>query len=383
METPTTYDDLIYWIYQASHSPEMWPDILAALKQHLGSSHAFMMLRDGVSGMPAAFHESGFDDGHFEKYQAYYFDKDPWTAGLSQYRYGQFHASHKVCDDRQFITSEIYNDFARPAGFRHSIGYLNVTNTNNNMLEVAFMREEKRGVYDDPLVASATRLVRHIDRSLKLSMSLEAQSTLLSQQSTTIMDALQQPVLLLCKGKMIYSNPYFAENRHQFSFLFASHAEREKMHVRSDFIQSVEYIAASGHQEAQWPVRNPKVTLTIGHIPYQEMTAWGKETKLMTMVKLQPKNRSQNQNKNQIVASNSTKHGRLSREWLESYGALSGAEVDVLWLLCQGKSVNDIAQQRRTSVGTARQQVKSIMAKTGHASQLSLVSDIYQSFINR
>ena len=66
--------------------------------------------------------------------------------------------------------------------------------------------------------------------------------------------------------------------------------------------------------------------------------------------------------------------------WPESYGeilsnafALSRAESDIARLIVDCKSVTEISELRGRSIGTVRNQIKSILAKTGSRSQIELV----------
>lgn len=61
------------------------------------------------------------------------------------------------------------------------------------------------------------------------------------------------------------------------------------------------------------------------------------------------------------------------QETLSNAFSLSRAESDIVRMIVDCKSVNDIAAQRGRSIGTVRNQIKSILAKTGSRSQIELV----------
>ena len=57
------------------------------------------------------------------------------------------------------------------------------------------------------------------------------------------------------------------------------------------------------------------------------------------------------------------------------YG-LSPSESLIAGLLATGRSVSAIAEQRRTSIGTVRSQVRRVFEKAGASSQIKLVASL-------
>ena len=142
-----TIHDVTECIYDCIANPEGWRTTLGMAANYLDSSHSFIAARSAELGQPIGFFEYGFDSGYFEKYQQHFYQVDLWTQGLANYRFGEFHASHQVCNDHLFVKSEIYNDFARPANIRHSIGSLTLQPENDLIIELAFMAGRERDFY--------------------------------------------------------------------------------------------------------------------------------------------------------------------------------------------------------------------------------------------
>jgi DNA-binding CsgD family transcriptional regulator len=70
---------------------------------------------------------------------------------------------------------------------------------------------------------------------------------------------------------------------------------------------------------------------------------------------------------------------RVTAELVRRLFALSEAEAELAIALCRGKTLDDVASQRGTSINTVKSQIKSIFLKTGTKRQSELVSMLLAS----
>lgn len=69
----------------------------------------------------------------------------------------------------------------------------------------------------------------------------------------------------------------------------------------------------------------------------------------------------------------------MSPSLVQSVFNLTDAEADLAIVLCAGKTLDDIAVDRGTSINTVKSQMKSIYYKTGTNRQTELVSTLLTS----
>lgn len=364
-------NELIHQIYNTLDEPDTWPTVLVAMAKALDSTHVFLLARTGVKAQPFAFVETGFDHGYFDLYQQYYYQHDIWTQGLINQALNQFHGSHQVCDDRDYLRSEIYNDFAKVEGIRHSIGCLIVNHDQGMFAELGFMRDEAQGHYEASTRGQANALVRHLQQVLGIAQRLhQAQvrvqdfqqlldnsqdAILICNEQDVLLQSNQAGELLLSRGEPICLNAakqlLFMDSKAQFQFAAAK--------IRMDGV------AHAGGDEcfmlhSQQQVYRVKIQPWL----HAQSNALGvlKVPALMLTFQLV-----------RITAALNI------REMMVHFG-FTKAEAEVTERLCQGFTIKEISVSRNVSLDTVRQQVKICLHKAQCRNQLELVRKILLTF---
>ena len=360
------YDDLIYQIYSTIEDPGSWSEVLANISRQLDSTHAFIAAREDVNQQPFAFIEQGFVDGHFELYQQHYYKVDVWTKSLAVQPPNRFHASHKVFNDKQFVQSELYNDFARPVDIRHSIGSLNIADSGDMLTEVAFMRGKRQQQYDEQTVQQANRFLRHIQQSLAIAHKIQ----LLGDNSLSLdvfLNKSLDPMLVVNADNQVLNLNQAAEFLLRSSGIF-----RVSLNKTLSFFN----LRAQGQFEA---LKQSVSSGAAGASNYLLIQTAGGHYKLLVQPWLQSSMSALGGQKVAaflLTVSFVKSEAEVPvRDLCDLYG-FTLAESEVAHLLCKGNKSSDIAEMRQTSVATVRQQVKSCMAKAGCKSQAELVSKI-------
>lgn len=367
---PISIDDFIQQIYSTIERPDTWQDVLGGIAKDLNSTHAFIASRSGVDEEPLGFFETGFEEGHFDKYQNHFFSVDVWTQNLAKHSFNEFHASHQVCDDREFLKSEIYSDFAKPVDIRHSIGCLMLPQEQDLITELAFMRSLGQEHYSADTIRRANIYVPHIQKSLEIAHNLRANK--LDYQNYLRLFDHDSEATILCKvdGTILYSNEssdlfwknrtfkllspvtpilVFNQAKHQQRFLTACFDC-----IHSHQIESAFYIELS---ETQYRV-------TVKPWLYDRVTPLGKVSTPALIVRLQASATQMN----------------LNPELVSDYFGLTMTESKVCIELCEGQVAKSIAGKLDISIYTVRDHIKKSLMKTRSKNQAELINKIVRYF---
>ena len=361
------YDDLIHQIYNAIDEPHTWKDVLANIARELNSTHIFLAARAGVDQQPFAFVESGFDDGHFDLYQQYFYQIDEWTQGVAKFAPNQFHSSHYVVDDKAFVKSEIYNDFARPGGIRHGMGCLMLDEEEGMMAEVGIMRGLGTDFYDEPTRLAANSLIKHVQQSLAISKKMQALGAR-HGDFQQLLDATRAAVFI-CNdaGVMLEANQLAQE------LLSASRI------LKLGSLKQLYFL----DRDAQLQFESLKLQMGLIISGANDFSFSLQSGAIRYRVKLQPWMHSQIHALGvakipALMLSIRPMRGEIKPDAqdLMAIYRFTKAESEVAVLICRGLTPAEISVMRNTSLMTVRQQLKTCMHKALVHSQAELVAKL-------
>ena len=358
--------EIIELIYNTVDKPELWESVLNAIAQYSGSTHGFFTERKGVQGEPISFFESGFSQDYFKKYSEYFYKVDVWSQNLAKYRPNQFHESHKVCDDRAFLHSEIYSDFAKPESIRHSIGLFLGDPYSDLTTEMAFMRSEGQPHYEKHTVRNVNNFIPHIQQVQNLSRRL-FKLELKNAAIEDVVNNLEEAIFLVDKNlvieycndsgkKLLECSKLFVGQKDLFKFRENTAQEHLKDIVLKtlnigdvDFSSAKRYMLVADKEQAY--------LVTI--VPWKRTRAilFGIAPEFGLKISLIPID---------------TRKLPLIED-LANMFELTLTEADIARCICMGNSLQEIAKMRQTKLSTTRQQVKSILQKMGCSRQVELV----------
>jgi DNA-binding CsgD family transcriptional regulator len=366
MNQQDRFASIIELIYGAVEQPSSWNGVLKQISEYSHSTHSFFTERKSVNGEPINFYEAGFSNNYFDKYGDYFYQVDIWSKNLALYTPNQFHESHKVCDDSQFLNSEIYCDFAKPEGIRHSIGLFLGDPYSDHTTEMAFMRSHDQTHYEKETVNQVNRFIPHIQQVQNLARRLYKLESR-NQTIEELLNQLDEAVFLCDKNLKVEYTNRTAQDLLQHSKLFSGRQEYLQLRDKAD-AEILEALVLDATN-----IKSHINTFTKRHVIFFD----GKSPFLVTV---SPRHR-----KNEILFGQQPEFGAKvsflpvdsrklppEAELVAIYG-ITMAEAEVMRLLCTGMSSDDIAQKRETSLKTCRQQIKSCMHKLGCTRQVELV----------
>ena len=366
MDNIEKFAEIIELIYATVDKPDTWNQILPAMSDYSHSTHSFFTERRGVHGEPVSFYDAGFSDQYFHRYGDYYYRVDVWSQNLAKFKPNEFHASHTVCDDNQFLESEIYNDFARPEQIRHSIGLFLGDPYSDMTTEMAFMRSKGQPHYDAPTVSAINRFIPHIQQVQQLNRRL-FKLELRNQQIEQLVDALDEAIFLCDSHLNIQFCNRPAQKLAQHTRLLSPQQEffklREKayqetlIHIIKDACIVYETKTRFVKRHMLLLDKDKPYLLTITPWNRTNVLVFGEHPIFGVKLSILPIN------------------GRAlpTKYDLATMFELTLTEAEIVRLLCCGHSIESIAIQRNTAIQTTRQQVKQCLVKTQTNRQVELV----------
>jgi DNA-binding NarL/FixJ family response regulator len=376
--------EIIRLIYDTIESPQHWQQVMERICQQSDSNHTFIATRSSVDEQPLGFYANGFEDGHFERYHEHFYQVDVWTKSLAHRPFNEFHASHEVFHDPSFLNTEIYNDFAKPANIRHSIGCLLTPADDQIITELAFMRGKGQEYFDRATIQKINNYLPHIKQSLALSQKLlphQQASRCLNQ----VLDVMDDPVIICTGRDQLYFVNDAAESLLKTPQLFRTNmclsnqkstlmfqcpiAQEKFLEAAQNCLDSLEGISTRLTQEfkARFYLTHDEVHYRVQVQPWlqRQMTPWGEHAQPGVLITL----------------SYCAVHKHISaREILEHF-ELTQSEADICKQLVNGYNLNQIAEARNATLGTVRQQVKSCLLKTDAPNQQTLINKLLRRIL--
>ncbi len=158
------YDPLVSSIYDASHEPERWNDVLRQIGTMIGAD-AWAMVRHGEHVDAFAFGGERVSARADRLYTEHFGLIDPRTALMRRSPVGQVLLCQDHFDARTADRHEFFQDFMRPEGLRWTAGST-VLRTDRHDYTTAIMRGPERGTFTPEEHALLQRLMWHVQKSL-------------------------------------------------------------------------------------------------------------------------------------------------------------------------------------------------------------------------
>ena len=384
-----TISELLGSLYEAAASPEHWPHFFTALREQLPSDRAFFLFAD-----PAHHVNISMSFGLEESWQQAYYQHF-WQHDVLFERFVAARKSHgewigttqSVIADGQYFRTVLYNEFARPQGqFRHcgaALGGLDGgveggLSINRTMKEGPFLPDE---------IALLAMLAPHMRRALNLHRTLSNGRAQEAELRHTV-DALDLALISLgTKGHVLRTTLAASAILQARDGLWLDHqhlrAGVPKENGRLSQLIAGASTTGAGHGE-RCAVRRTTVTAPeAGTAPLWTPSAGG----AMLISRRPPKRPLQlivtpfysseillAEHPAALIFISDPDAQPVSRAAiLRALYSLSPAECRMADLLAQGFTVTAIADQMKTTVGTARFRLKEIFRKTNTARQAQLV----------
>ncbi|MEX0759222.1 MAG: helix-turn-helix transcriptional regulator [Tistlia sp.] len=367
-EEDAEFSRTIAALYEASAAPDLWPAAAAAMALYCGADAAQFIQVHAHSPVQVLSYAGG--PGHSpaaeKAYVDYYWRIDPRQRHMDRAP-GRLFLCHEVFDEAFVRTSEFYNDFSIPHGFRWIIGG-QLVSTGDAKLQLALLRSTGRPHFTRRELDRAGRVVPHLARAARLGHGfLEAQHR--SGVAQAVLDSLPWAVAVVAASlKVLAANAMAAALMETGRLPLRGGrlsmpdpaTEARLRELVGDAIRTAERRGGRGGGALALDRSDaPPCRLFVSPLPPQAEAGLiaprsGDGCALIAVQQADARARP------------------TARALMDLFG-LTQAEARVALELAEGQRLGEIAERRGLSPNTLRSQVKAILAKTGCHGQADLL----------
>ncbi|MXO67163.1 helix-turn-helix transcriptional regulator [Altericroceibacterium endophyticum] len=368
--------DILLDLYACPAEPQRWPALLDRLCHNLGArSAAFQMFRNknGVLDQIWAVRDS-YSLEHAAQHDALVNNSANPRLDLNQ---AGGLEPHRILQDGDYIPRDnqrfvALRDRLRKIGLGESIT-LGLMGAGGHPFALilhraygdgrAFTREDHKLLLE---------LAPHFDRAMQLAGTLE-RNRQDSEQSDQILDALNLP-LLVCDGmrRIEWANDAARQIMDQSPHFLRSLGEKLLLQDRAEADRLDQLLRVSGNDGD--PERANIRTIALGHGSAEEMHI---------MVRPLGEGQPDGQLRHLLLLKEPRRCPVIDPQFIAPLFGLTQAESRVASSLCSGHTLREYALQRGIAEGSARNQLKQALFKTGSPRQADLVRQICQSVLTQ
>lgn len=361
------FSELLELLYSAPLQQERWAQFLLLLSQHTQSQASALLCANSRQSLSVSAQAGSvrFDDQAYgERYAAV----DPLRAPIIKTAGCGVFSDEDLLPDEGLTRTEMYQALFVPVGARYT-AHLVLTVTVRRLEAITITRTREQG----PMPQEGNRLLQlllpHVQKALDIRHALGvAQHRMAGAEAMA--DASATPTFLLTKaGRLLHHNAAAKTllQRHDAlvlhdGVLVATHA-RCKEPLRKLFHDAA--LPASPDRPASLqdkPAHAFSLERSSGLLPLQLLAA-----------PLPAENREHSRADLVLLVTDPEQPVNFPDGVLRALYGLTPAQTEIANGLLTGYTLDEIACLRKVSVGTVRQQLKSIMNKTGVGRQSDLV----------
>ncbi|MBW2267688.1 MAG: helix-turn-helix transcriptional regulator [Deltaproteobacteria bacterium] len=360
---------LVEQIYRATVEPAAWDSVLRALSEELGGAAIQISLRlPDEEPSPDDFHSFGIDESYHPVFLKLTLEGLPWGSLDHSVFRGRFGSASELLLDQDIDDSALYLDFMRPQGLAPEwpLCHLIALQDGRPMSGIViYPREGGRRIDSDDL-ALLDSLVPHLARAYSIHRELRQ-----ARHETDVLkmaiNRLPTGVLLLdAEGRVVLTNtsandilaqddgfslrrgqPWLSDERRNRALHEALEACLEQVPSRGRPVGEVVAV----------PRPSGRRGFSIMLIPLLAGAPGSREDEMKAIL---------------FVAD--PEIGQVgTTEVLESLYDLTHAEADLVRLIAEGHSLDQVAGERGVTMNTVRSQLKQVFSKTDTCRQGELV----------
>ena len=217
-------DGLISELYRSIDQPDQWEDVFGKIANSLGADRFFFASRDTITlEMQGQFHWSMGDDA-LNDYMSHYSSVDELSKNLEGAQRNRFHTSQDIYPDRELFSSEIYNDFCRPYGIRHSAGVAFDDPASTLYSQFTCLRGADMDEFNEKDLRPWNTLIPHLQQFVSLRNKFQSLETL-SRSTDHVVEHFPVAAFLCKANGQILGRNSLAEELLRTAVSFTSRAE--------------------------------------------------------------------------------------------------------------------------------------------------------------
>lgn len=369
MERRVRVLEFIERIYEAVVDPEAWYDFVAELSEHLGGAAVQISLRlPDTLPTPDVFYRHNLDERYHDAFVKHVLLGLPWGTTGDDTLTGRFGLGTEMGSDQALEESAFYQDFMEPQGLAPESPLCHVicAHESRPIAGIAIYRREGGRAFEPEDMELLDALVPHFSRAY----AIHAQLTNTRHERTAlteVIDRLPMGVILVdAGGRAILKN---RSVERILALQDGFRLERGRPCVddprENRALQTVIAEVAKARPEPGEPGGGALcVSRPSGR---RSFALW-----VGSLLKSSPENRTDEAKAILFIAD--PEGGQISTTVaLESLYQLTRAEAELVRLLAEGYSLDQVAQTRGVTMNTVRSQLKQVFCKTDTSRQGELV----------
>lgn len=361
--------DLIRMIYSAATDDRGWEHVLTEVDELFDASGSFLCARKINSIVPEALVSQGIEAAYFSEYQDHFYKVDILSHRAAKLPRGRLYTNQMICEDKDYLASEIYQDLHRRQDIRYGIigtlreavGMLNV--------DIGVVRSHDGTSFTEHEARAANDILPHISRSLQLSQRLD-QTANQQRSAYAALDQLAEAVAVCsADGTAHFQNSAY-QKLASSSRLLRPHREHKvtfrdvaSHRLFKQLLQQVmDPVSGSIHSASSDTIclvdRQDRYLVRAQPWVNQHNSIWGSETEPGFML---------------FIRRAGVKRVPSARN-IAALHPVTQSEAEIGHYLCRGLSLDEIAGERGAATSTVRQQVKAMMRKLNCHKQGELIA---------
>jgi DNA-binding CsgD family transcriptional regulator len=355
------FSELLQVLYATPLHPEQWPLFLDLLCEHTGSRSNFLICADSSETLSIRF-QGGvpYDPSVIATYAAAYSGRDPFVLPLIRSGTVGVMEPEALLPRAELEQSDFYRAIIAPGGYRYP-GLVALTCTLRRLEAISFWRTGDEGNLDADSIRLLEMLVPHMRSVMEIRQALGT-AELRSAGSEAIADASGTPAFLLTEeGEILHANAAARELVR----------EGDGLIVRNNVL-----CTAMNTMRRRLPALLQQASNCAGAFagfPAAKPLSIERPSRRRALQLLASPVSGPGTARILLLATDPEKPVILRDDALKEHYGLTGAETEVANGLLTGYSLEEIAALRKVKIGTVRDQVKSMLAKTGTSKQMEMV----------
>jgi DNA-binding CsgD family transcriptional regulator/PAS domain-containing protein len=356
---------LLYTLYAAPTSPELWPTFLQEFVNLMGVSGGGIVQHDMEQQKFGLSTFVGLDPAGVALYEKYYGTIDEWRAAALPKLEGEAVFGHELCSRAELEKTEFYNDFL--VKFDSRLYWTMATERGTTRLESISLYQSWKSQSPDPDNLDLLNLVMpHIQAALRTRRQIVAAETA-NREFEEALNCLEQGVVLLDQsGNCLFVNASarrILDRQEGISIVksrlwVTSPAERARLTALTqrsctcEVLNQGDTVAISRHGKRPLNVSVRRFCSENPKVPKKAMAI--------------------------AFISDPERRVKAPSVLMTSLFGLTEAECRLAGFLVSGCSLKEAAEQCQVAYETVRSQVKSIFNKTGVRRQTELMQLLFK-----
>lgn len=366
---------IIQELYQGVSNGDSWEPFMQKLITAMDARSARVLVMNPRADKVYKSFSVNHDAHFLLQYTDYYVNKCPWRPELSQKPRGLLYSTFLdfSCKQTEFRQTEFYNDWAKLQNIEHGICGT-VVQDQDKTIQLLVQRTKEAGHFTRDEVAFVNGLVPHIRNTVTLTENMEA------------MEAVKAGVAELSDG---YSQPFALVNE-KMKLCFISQRMEENLNLNPGLsLISNQLIVRDARQNARLEKLLHDCILSAKGMGRSAGGALDIRTNGNDVQRLRIMPFPVYSNKlffssqyafAVIFLSTLSVNSLISKEQLAKRYSLTDREQELALKLCEGLSLDQIAELDGVKTSTVRKQLKSIYLKTGTHRQGELIVRLLNGF---